>query len=182
MEFVYISPGEVLITRFKISVISGLFFSLPVVIYQGWKFIKPALKPREKRYLVIYGTLSCILFFCAIFFNLIYVVSSLIRFFMKVSRPELTPFISIAGYTTFLTNMTLAFSAISQLPVLMAFAVTAGITTYRDLVLLRGKVIILNFIIAAVITPPDVFSQLVLALPMCVLYELGLLLVKLIRI
>jgi len=182
MKFVYISPVEALVARFKISIITGLFFALPAILFQGWKFIKPALKPGEKRFAIIFGILSSILFFCAAYFNLIYVVPTLIQFFMKISRPELTPFISIANYMSFFINMTLAFSIISQLPILMALAVIAGFTTYRDLALLRGKVVILNFIIAAIITPPDVFSQIALAVPMCILYELGLLLIKFIRI
>lgn len=182
MTFVYISPEEALITRFKISIITGLFLSSPVILFQGWKFVKPALKPREKRFTIIFGIISLILFFCAAYFNLVYAAPSIIRFFMKVSRPELTPLISIAGYATFLINMTLAFSLISQLPILMTLSVMAGFVTYHELVTLRSKVIILNFIIAAIITPPDVFSQVVLAVPMCILYELGLLLAKFIRV
>lgn len=182
MEMVYISPEEALFTRIRISFISGFIFSIPILMFEVWKFIKPALSFREKKLTVVLGLFSCVMFYLSIFFNLAYAIPPIIKFLLRFSfSEELRPLISISKYTSFLINMTVAFSLISQIPILMILMVVSGFATYHSLARIRGRIILINFIIAAIITPPDAFSQFILAVPMCALFELGLIMTRLVR-
>jgi len=179
INLVFISPQEAFLTRIKVSVICGILFSMPVILYQIWEFIKPALTKRERKITVILVTVSTFLFFFAIYFNVFIVTPKVTNFFLKSAQPALTPLISVSNYTSFLLNMTVAFAFISQFPLLMVIAAMLGIVSSEGLSKYRRPTIIAIFTLAAVITPPDALSQLALALPMWGLYELGLILIRL---
>ncbi|NLZ53532.1 MAG: twin-arginine translocase subunit TatC [Thermoanaerobacteraceae bacterium] len=179
ISLIYISPQEAFLTRIKVSVICGILFSMPIILYQIWKFIKPALTPKEQKFTVVLGTVSIFLFFLAVYFNVFIVSPIVINFFLISAQPALTPLISVSNYTSFLLNMTVAFAFISQFPLFMVIASTLGIVSSESFSKYRKPMIIVIFTLAAVITPPDALSQLALALPMWGLYEFGLILIKL---
>lgn len=167
--------------RVKVSLICGLLSSAPVILYEAWKFIKPALTKREQKLTVVLGTVSAALLFAGIYFNVFIVTPIVVKFFLSSSQPTLTPLISISNYTSFLLNMTLAFALVSQLPIFMILGAMLGIVSIESLSKYRKITIIAIFILAAVLTPPDALSQLALALPMWGLYELGLIFIKIIH-
>lgn len=178
INLIFISPQEAFLTRIKVSVICGILLSMPVILYQIWEFIKPALTRKERKFTVILGIVSTFLFFFAIYFNVFIVTPKVTNFFLKSAQPALTPLISVSNYASFLLNMTIALAFISQFPLLMVLAAMLGIVSSEGLSKYRKSTIIAIFILAAVITPPDALSQLALALPMWGLYEFGLMLIK----
>ncbi|MCG1012746.1 twin-arginine translocase subunit TatC [Tepidanaerobacter sp. GT38] len=179
INLIYISPQEAFLTRIKVSFICGILLSVPVTLYQAWEFIKPALTESEQKITLVLGTVSTILFFLAVYFNVFIVTPKITNFFLKSAQPVLTPLISISSYTSFLLNMTIAFAFISQFPLLMVLGSTLGIVDSKVFIRNRRLIIIFIFTLAAIITPPDALSQLVLAVPMWGLYEFGLVLIKL---
>ena len=181
INMIYISPQEAFLTRIKVSLICGLLGSIPVILYEIWKFIRPALTKRERKLTIGLGIVSAVLFFAGIYFNVFIVTPIVVRFFLRSSQPTLTPLISISNYTSFLINMTLAFALVSQLPLLMVLAAVLGLVNAHIFSKYRKITIIGIFFLAAVLTPPDALSQLALALPMWGLYELGLIVIKIIR-
>jgi len=179
IDFIFISPQEAFFTRIKVAVICGILLSMPFILYQIWEFIKPALTQKERKITATLLAISIFLLFFSIYFNIFVVTPVVASFFIRSAQPALTPFISVSNYTTFLLNMTVAFAIISQFPLLMVISTMLGIVKGENLGKHRKTTIIAIFILAAIITPPDAFSQLTLALPMCLLYELGLVLIKL---
>lgn len=177
INLIFISPQEAFLTRIKVSIICGILFSMPFIMYQIWLFIKPALTKREAKIILVLGTVSTVLFFLAIYFNVSVVTPKITTFFLKSAQPVLTPLISVSNYISFLLNMTIAFALISQFPLMMVLASTLGIVD-ESFGKYRKPMIIVIFTLAAIITPPDALSQLALALPMWGLYEFGLILVK----
>lgn len=178
INLIFISPQEAFLTRIKVSIICGILFSMPFIMYQIWLFIKPALTKREAKIILVLGTVSTVLFFLAIYFNVSVVTPKITTFFLKSAQPVLTPLISVSNYISFLLNMTIAFALISQFPLMMVLASTLGIVENESFGKYRKPMIIVIFTLAAIITPPDALSQLALALPMWGLYEFGLILVK----
>lgn len=178
INLIFISPQEAFLTRIKVSIICGMLFSMPFIMYQIWLFIKPALTKREAKIILVLGTVSTVLFFLAIYFNVSVVTPKITTFFLKSAQPVLTPLISVSNYISFLLNMTIAFALISQFPLMMVLASTLGIVENESFGKYRKPMIIVIFTLAAIITPPDALSQLALALPMWGLYEFGLILVK----
>ena len=118
ISMIYISPQEAFLTRIKVSSICGLLGSIPVILHQIWKFIKPALTERERKLIISLGIVSTVLLFAGIYFN-VFIVTPIVVNFLRSSQPTLKPLISISNYASFLMNMTLAFALISQLPLLM---------------------------------------------------------------
>jgi len=181
ISLIYISPQEALIVKMKLSLLCGFLLSLPLILFEIWKFVVPGLTHHERKLFLFFGMLSALLFFSGIYFSIFMVTPVMVRFFLGFSQPSLTPLFSIANYSSFLINMTLAFALISQIPILMMLVVAADIISRESIARYRGAAVVFIFIIAAIITPPDAFSQVVLALPMWGLYELGLILTKFIK-
>jgi len=181
INLIYISPQEAFIVRIKVSLICGVLSSVPIILYEIWEFLKPALTSREKKLTIAIGMVSSVLFYAGIFFNIFFVTPFVVNFFIKTSQPVLTPLISISNYTSFLVKMTTAFALVSQIPMLMVLGTVLGIINSGQLIEYRQITILVIFVIAAVLTPPDALSQLALALPMWGLYELGLLLIKYVK-
>ncbi|HHW03828.1 MAG TPA: twin-arginine translocase subunit TatC [Thermoanaerobacterales bacterium] len=181
LSMVYISPQEALLVKIKISFLCGLLFSLPLVLFEAWKFIVPALTNRERKVFLFFGLLSSFLFLCGIYFGIFTITPTMVRFFLRFSHQSLIPLFSIASYSSFLISITLSFAIISQIPIIMVLVVKLGFVNRESIEKQRGLAVIFIFIIAAVITPPDAFSQMVLALPMWGLYELGLILTKFVK-
>jgi len=101
ISMIYISPQEAFLTRIKVSSICGLLGSIPVILHQIWKFIKPALTERERKLIISLGIVSTVLLFAGIYFNVFIVTPIVVNFFLRSSQPTLTPLISISNYTSF---------------------------------------------------------------------------------
>jgi sec-independent protein translocase protein TatC len=181
MTIIYTSPQEALLVRFKMSFALGLLFSIPLIAYEAWKYLRPALTPKERHIILYFISMSLVLFALGVTFSLYIVFPLMVSFFINTAQPTLTPLISISNYSTLALNMTMAFAVVSQMPMFMAIAAGIGLIDPLRLAMSRGYAVIAIFVAAAVFTPPDAFSQIALALPMCGLFELGILLAKLVK-
>jgi sec-independent protein translocase protein TatC len=164
----------------KVTILAAFVIMLPYVLYQAWAFVAPGLYAHEKRiaFPLIVG--STLLFFLGIAYCYFVVFGLIFRAIHSFAPQAITPAPDVEAYLNFVITMFLAFGITFQIPVVQAVLVRAGLVTVEKLKDIRAYVIVGAFVVSAVVTPPDVLSQLLLAIPMCVLYEAGLWLVRLI--
>ncbi|HXS51006.1 MAG TPA: twin-arginine translocase subunit TatC [Usitatibacter sp.] len=159
----------------KIAFMAALLVALPYVLYQVWAFVAPGLYAHEKRLalpLVVSGT---VLFLVGMAFCYFIVFRRVFAFIAHFAPKSISVAPDIEAYFNFVLGMFLAFGLAFEVPVVVVVLVLAGLVSVQQLREWRGYVIVLIFIVAAVVTPPDVVSQVSLALPMCLLYEAGIL-------
>ncbi|MFH1753693.1 MAG: twin-arginine translocase subunit TatC [Candidatus Omnitrophota bacterium] len=177
-KLVFIAPQEAFITNIKIALFGGLFLASPFVLYQIWRFISAGLERNEVKYALIFGPISFLFFLAGAAFAYFIVVPIGIKFLLGFATEYVTPMISISNYVSFVGALTLAFGAIFQLPLVSLFLTKIGITTPGFLSRKRRHAIVLIFILAAIITPPDIVTQCLMAVPLLVLYEVGIIFSK----
>jgi sec-independent protein translocase protein TatC len=148
--------------------------ALPVVLYQVWAFVAPGLYSHEKRLVLPLVISSTVLFLLGITFCYFLVFGQVFRFIQGFAPKSITAAPDIEAYLSFVLTMFIAFGAAFEVPVAVVVLARMGVVTVDKLREFRSYFIVLSFIIAAVITPPDVVSQLALAIPMCLLYEAGI--------
>ncbi|MFX0587641.1 twin-arginine translocase subunit TatC [Glaesserella parasuis] len=162
-------------TPIKLTAIVAVFISVPYILYQVWAFIAPALYKHEKK--LVYPLLisSSLLFYIGVAFAY-YVVFPLIFGFLTQTAPEgVVMATDINSYLDFILTIFLAFGVCFEVPVAIILLCWSGVTTAEDLKEKRPYIIVAAFVIGMLFTPPDMFSQTLLAVPMCLLFELGLL-------
>jgi sec-independent protein translocase protein TatC len=159
----------------KITLMAAFLLALPVVLYQVWAFVAPGLYSHEKRLVLPLVISSTVLFILGVAFCHFLVFGQVFKFIQSIAPKSITAAPDIEAYLSFVLSMFIAFGAAFEVPVVVVVLARMGIVTIEKLREFRGYFIVVAFIIAAVITPPDVVSQLSLAIPMCLLYELGIL-------
>lgn len=159
----------------KLAFFSALMISMPWLLYQAWAFVAPGLYQREKRLAVPLLASSVALFYAGCAFAFFLVLPAVFGFLTKIAPEGVTMMTDISAYLDFVLVIFLAFGASFELPVAMVIAALLGWVTPDQLKESRGYAVVGIFVLAAVITPPDVVSQLMLAAPMCALYEVGIL-------
>ncbi|TCP95207.1 Sec-independent protein translocase TatC [Cricetibacter osteomyelitidis] len=160
-------------TPIKLTLITSVFISVPYILYQIWAFVAPALYQHEKR--LVYPLLfsSTILFYLGVAFAY-YVVFPLVFGFLTKTAPEGVAIATdISSYLDFVLTLFLAFGICFEVPVAIILLCWTGITTPEDLKKKRPYIIVGAFVIGMLLTPPDIFSQTLLAIPMCLLFEIG---------
>ncbi len=165
----------------KVTMLVALVIALPYVLYQIWAFVAPGLYQHEKKLVVPLVGSSYMLFLCGMAFAYFIVFPTIFRVMVHYNAPlgaEMST--DIDNYLSFVLTMFLAFGVTFEVPIVVVLLVRMGLVTLKKLKEIRPYVIVGAFIIAAVVTPPDVFSQLILALPLIVLYEAGLIAARLI--
>ena len=177
-EVYFMAPTEAFSTRIKISLIAGIIISVPVIFYHVWRFIAPGLFQREIRMVVPFVLASTIFFLIGAVFCFFLVLPLSIKFLLGFGTQKLKPMIQIKDYVSFVSYLILAFGAVFELPVVSYFLGKIGIITANTLRKGRRYAITAILVLAAVITPPDVFSQMMLAVPLYFLYEVSILVVK----
>jgi len=160
---------------FKLALVAALFVAMPIVIYQIWSFVAPGLYKNEKRLTVPILFSSVLLFYVGIAFAYFIVFPVVFGFFASIQIEGVTYMPDISMYLDFALFMFLAFGISFEIPVVVLLLVKMGVVPVQKLQAWRPYMIVVAFIIAAVLTPPDPVSQTMLAVPMCLLYELGLL-------
>ncbi|MEG3792030.1 twin-arginine translocase subunit TatC [Lysobacter sp. CCNWLW3] len=158
----------------KLAFFSALFLTVPWLLYQAWAFVAPGLYKREKRLALPLLASAVTLFYAGCAFAYFLVLPAVFGFLVKFTPSVVAMTPDIGKYLDFVLVIFLAFGASFELPVALVILVLLGWVTPQQLKEGRGYAVVGIFIIAAVITPPDVVSQLMLAIPMCVLYELGI--------
>ncbi|SFD33649.1 twin-arginine translocase subunit TatC [Paracidovorax konjaci] len=158
----------------KILLMSAFLVALPVVLYQVWAFVAPGLYSHEKKLVLPLVVSSTLLFFFGVAFCYFFVFGQVFSFIQSFAPKSITAAPDIEAYLSFVLTMFLAFGLSFEVPIVVVVLARMGIVSVDKLKGFRGYFIVIAFIIAAVVTPPDVVSQLALAVPMCLLYELGI--------
>ncbi len=174
-SLVFISPQEAFLSYLKISLFSGLVLSVPVILFNALKFIWVALNKREKSIFIAYLIAGILLFGVGISFSYYIALPAAINFLLSFSSDLIRPFISVARYISFSIFLILAFGVAFETPLFIVLLTRLGIVSSRTLRKQRRYFIILLFIISAMLTPPDVITQILLAVPLIVLYEISIL-------
>jgi sec-independent protein translocase protein TatC len=158
----------------KILLMTAFLIALPVVLYQAWAFVAPGLYSHEKKLVLPLVFSSTVLFFIGVAFCYFFVFGQVFRFIQSFAPKSITAAPDIEAYLSFVLTMFLAFGLAFEVPIVVIVLARLGFVTIDKLKSFRAYFIVLAFVIAAVITPPDVVSQLALAVPMCLLYEIGI--------
>jgi len=163
----------------KVTMMLALMISLPWVLYQAWAFVAPGLYMHEKRLVAPLIISSSLLFILGVGFCYYFVFGTVFKFINDFAPKSISVAPDIENYLDFVLTMCLAFGITFEVPVVVIVLVRMGLVTVEKLKAIRPFVIVGAFVIAAVVTPPDIMSQLFLAVPLCLLYEVGLLLAPL---
>jgi len=158
----------------KIMLMAAFLIALPVVLYQVWAFVAPGLYAHEKKLVLPLVVSSTLLFFVGVAFCYFFVFGQVFKFIQGFAPKSITAAPDIEAYLSFVLTMFLAFGLAFEVPVVVVVLARMGIVSVQKLKDFRGYFVVLAFVIAAIVTPPDVVSQLALAIPMCLLYEMGI--------
>jgi sec-independent protein translocase protein TatC len=168
----FMSPAEGFFAFLKLAVFAGVMLSLPIILWQVWAFVAPALTSGEKKWAFIMVPGAAILFFTGIAFAYLLVWPAAVKFFLGFGSESLQPMLSLGQYLSFLLSFILPFGIIFNLPLGLLVLAKMGIISSKFLAKQRRMMILVAFIVGGIITPtPDVFSQTMMAIPILVLYE-----------
>jgi sec-independent protein translocase protein TatC len=178
MTFVYLSPPELFLSYVRIAFIAGLVAASPIIIFQIWLFVIPGLQKHERRALMFGLVFGAFFFAGGAAFAFFVIIPLSIRFFLQYQTESIKAMFSFAEYIGFVGSMVLAFGAAFELPVATYILSSLGIVKGSVLAAVRRYAVLLVFVGAAILTPPDVVSQVLLALPMLILFELSVKIAK----
>jgi len=174
-KLVFFSPEEGFLIYMRIALLSGFIFSMPVILYQVWAFILPAIEERRRRYTVLFIFFCSSSFIIGCLFAYFILIPPALKFLLSFAKNDLEPVISAQKYISFVISLILGCGLVFQMPVLSFLLTKLGILDVRSLRKKYKYAIVIIFIVAAVITPtPDAFNMFMLALPMLFLYELSI--------
>lgn len=168
-KLIYTNPAETVVLSIKLALACGVIAASPVIFYQIWKFVSPGLYKSEKRVVLPIVVASTCFFVIGILFSYL-TFPYVMRFLTLYASDRLDPFFKAGDYFGFLLKITLSFGIVFELPVISYVLSRMGIITAKFLIRNLKYAMILIFIIAAVLTPPDILSQLMMAVPLLVLY------------
>jgi sec-independent protein translocase protein TatC len=169
-----IAPAEAFLTYLKVSFLCGLFLALPVVLYQIWLFVAPGLLEHERKYTVPFIIGSTLLFYAGgVLFYLI--LPLIVRFLLSFASADIQAQLSVGFYVAFCIRLMIAFGLVFQLPMVVTFLTQLELISSRTLTKNFRYAVVIAFIVAAVLTPPDVVSQTFMALPILLLYGVSIL-------
>lgn len=171
---IFTSPEDAFNAQLSLAFLGGFFLSLPVVLFQLWQFISAGLTADERKYVAIFGPLSLALFFLGALFGYFVILPISFNFLMGFSSPWMVPMITVDKYISFVGMIILSSGIAFEMPLILAFLARLGIATPEYLRQKRRYAILLILIVAAVLTPPDMISQIILAIPLLLLYEVGI--------
>ncbi|MBS6828963.1 MAG: twin-arginine translocase subunit TatC [Desulfovibrio sp.] len=172
---IYTTLPEGFFTRMYIAFVAGVFVSSPVIFYQVWSFIAPGLYEEEKRYIIPVAVLSALFFMAGGAFCYFVVFPYAFSFFVSFATESIVAMPKVSDYLGFVLKLILAFGLIFEMPLFAFFLARMGLITATMMRKARRYAILAIFVVAAILTPPDVVSQLLMACPMLVLYELSIL-------
>ena len=173
-SLIYTGLPEAFFTHLKVAAIAGLFVASPYIFYQLWMFIAPGLYEGERKYMIPIALFSAICFVTGALFGYFVVFPFGFQFFLGYASDVIKPMPSVKEYFSFSTSMLFAFGFIFELPLFMFFLSALGLVKHATLRKFRKFAILGSFVVAAVLTPPDVVSQCLMAGPLCLLYEVGI--------
>jgi sec-independent protein translocase protein TatC len=169
-HLMFVAPSEAFMTRMKLSFILGGLVSFPYIGYRVWRFVAPGLFRRERSRLFPVAVASAVLFYGGIAFSYYFVVPVIIRFMLGYATERIQPMISVSAYFTTVSRMCLAFGLVFQLPIVILLLSLMGIVAPQFFVRQWRYAVVIIFVAAAIFTPPDPVSQVLMAVPLVVLY------------
>lgn len=175
-KLVFLAPAEGFWMNMKIAMVAALILALPVIFQQLWSFISPGLHGKEKKYVVPFVLTATGLFLVGGAFCFFIVLPFAMGFLLTYKVGDfMMPLLSVGQYVDFCLKFILAFGAVFELPIIILFATRMGLITTQTLAKNRRYAVLIAFIVAAILTPtPDVFNQTLMAVPMIILYEVGI--------
>jgi sec-independent protein translocase protein TatC len=171
---IYTGLPEAFFTFLKVSFLAGLMIASPVIIYQFWMFVAPGLYAREKRLLLPIVFLSTLFFVGGALFGYFIVFPFGFKFFLGFATETIRPMPSMKEYLSFSAKLLLAFGLVFELPLVITFLARLGLVSVEFLKKNRKYALLLFFVAAAILTPPDVVTQIMMALPLMLLYEISI--------
>ena len=178
-KLIFTNLPEMFFTYLKVSFVAGLLAAMPFIFYEIWMFVAPGLYQKEKKFLIPFVISSSILFVGGALFGYFVVFPFGFKFFMSFANEYIKPLPSVKQYFAFSTKLLLAFGLVFELPVATFFLTKMGLVTDVFLRKQRKFAILLIFVAAAILTPPDVITQIMMAGPLLALYEISILVSKL---
>lgn len=173
--YVYLAPQELLLQHFSVAFTAAVVVTFPVIVYEVWAFLQPGLKENENRLFLLALIFGLICFVAGVFFAYRVMIPFMLRFLIELSTgTSISASISVQSYISFLLTLFLVFGIIFELPVLSVILTQMGLLQVSWMKKGRKFMVILIFFVAAVVTPPDVVSQTMVAIPMMGLYELSI--------
>lgn len=178
-QLYYMRPAEAFVIYMKVALLSGLVLSSPFILYQLYAFVRPALTLRERRFTLICIPIALMLFILGMLFSYSFVFPRGLEFFLGFAQGKVSPLISMESYLDFMLMLVVPFGFAFNVPVILTLLAYLNIISSKLLMKFQRHVILMAFIIAGVITPtPDVITQTLLAVPMILLYEVSIVLIK----
>lgn len=178
-ELYYMRPAEAFMIYMKVALLSGLILSSPFILYELYSFARPALTLRERRFTLICIPLSLVLFITGMLFSYSIVFPRGLEFFLGFAAGKVNPLISMESYLDFMLMLVVPFGFAFNVPVVLTLLAYLNIVSAKMLMKYQRHVILVAFIIAGVITPtPDVITQTLLAVPLILLYEVSIAIIK----
>lgn len=174
-QLIFTNLPEMFITYLKVAFVTGLLFASPVLFYEMWMFVAPGLYRHEKKLAIPFVLFSSILFVGGALFGYFIVFPFGFKFFIGFSNEYVKALPSVKQYFSFSLKLLFAFGVVFELPVIIFFLTKLGLVTPQFLKQKRKYAILLTFVVAAILTPPDVITQCMMAGPLIVLYEVGIL-------
>lgn len=177
-DLVFLAPAEAFFVYLKISIYFALIISIPMILYQMWMFTAPGLLGAERTYtgpFVIFGT---IFFAIGATFCYFVVLPLGLKFLIGYGGEGLTPMISVGNYISFIFKLMIAFGLVFEMPIVIIFLTKLGFVNPATLAAKRSYFIVGSFVVASLLTPPDVFTQIIMAVPIILLFEISLLVSK----
>jgi len=174
-RLIFTNLPEMFFTYMKVAFLSGVLLMAPFIFYQLWMFVAPGLYQREKKYVIPFVVASTILFVGGSLFGYFVVFPFGFRFFIGFSNEYVKALPSVREYFSFAIKLLFAFGIIFELPVVIFFLTKMGMVTPEALRRQRKYAILLAFVVGAILTPPDVITQFMMAIPLMALYEIGIL-------
>ena len=169
-DLYFFAPGEAFMVRMKLSFILGILVSFPYLLFRAWRFVSPGLFRKEKSLVFPVIFLSIGLFYLGLVFAYWVMMPLVLKFFVTFGTENLTPMLSVEKYFSFVAKLCFAFGLVFQLPLVVILLTWIGIVSARTLLAQWRWAILIIFIVAAILTPPDPISQVCMAVPLCVLY------------
>lgn len=176
-RLIYTAPAEAFFTYLKVALLAALVAASPIVFYQMWRFISPGLFQHERKALWSFVVFSSVLFVAGAVFCYMVVFPFAFVFFMSFATPDIVPMLSLKEYLSFSSLLLLAFGITFEMPIALVIMGRVGLVNASMLRKQRKFAILIMFVGAAIITPPDVISQIMMACPLLVLYEISIWLV-----
>jgi sec-independent protein translocase protein TatC len=177
-RLIFIAPTEAFFVNLKVALYAGVFLSIPLILFQAWKFVAPGLYEHERRYSYPFLLISTILFLIGATFAYLVILPIALHFLIAQGGELWEPNITLSNYLAFCMRLLLAAGLIFEFPVLMYFLAKVGVVTPEFLVKNRKYAVLVAFVISAILTPPDVFSQILLAIPLFLLFEISIFVAK----